>query len=938
MGGAVFNPHPMKMPEWRDEVKQRLATLKLEPVREAEIVEELSRHLDDCYAESLARGATPEAAHHAALAELSEDETLRRELSRVERRAAPEPIVLGTNRRRNMIADIWQDLRYGARMLVKSKGMTIIALLSLAAGIGANIVIFSIVNSILLRPRPVAQPDRLVELYTSDHESLYNYTSYPSYLDFRERNEVFTGLAAYRGTLFKMGSGEQVEEVLGETVSGNYFDVLGVRPFKGRAFLPEEDRTPGSHPVAVISHSLWLRRFNADPDVIGKTITLDNVTLTIIGVAPQEYTGMGRGLAIDVWAPAMMAPQLAPEVGMPKLTSRGDRWVTLIGRLKPGVTLEQARARFDLLTRELREAHPEEWRQRRGDTGETYELSVTILPESETRIHPGDEARTAVYALIALLMAIVNLVLLIACMNLANLLLARAVARRKEIAVRLALGASRFRLIRQLLAESALLALIAGAAGMAIGLWLLDLFIAFMPPLLGAVRLALDVRLDWHVLLYALVFSTLTGMLFGLAPALQASKADVVKALKDEASLFAGGYRQSRLRNGLVVAQVTFSMLLLIGAGLTLRSLEKLRPTRMGFESENMLVATLELNERQYDPQRSQGFYLRLSERISALPGAQAVTSASVIGGFSGRRIGVEGYQPGPNEDMQIRSNTVGPRYFTTMKIPFVEGRDFDERDREGAPCVAIVNEAFARRYFAPEGRALGGRLINRWRDPVQRCEIVGVVRDDKLQSLREEPLPAYAFPFLQFHERRISMLVSATGDPGSLTLTVRRAIQSLDPNISIIGVKTVSEHFNTMLFPLRVFGLLIGACGALVLLLAAIGVYGVVSYSAAQRTREIGVRVALGAMERDILKLVVGQGMKLVMYGLGVGLALSLALMRLLTSSLFRIDLLFGVNATDALTFIGVTTLLAGVALAACYLPARRATKADPMVALRSE
>jgi putative ABC transport system permease protein len=924
------------MSEWKDEIKKRLAPLKLEPMREAEIVEELAQHLEDRYAELLSSAAAPGEAYRMALAELNESATLQRELLRVEQQVAQEPITLGTDRRINMIADLWQDLRYGARMLVKNKGVTVIAVLSLAAGIGANTVIFSIVNALLLRQRPVAQPDQIVELYVGDHESLYEVASYPCYLDFRERNDVFTGLAAYRATLFKLGSGEHVEEVVGEVVSGNYFDTLGVRLFKGRAFLPEEDRTPGAYPVAVISHSLWRRRFSADPEVIGKTITLDNITLTIIGVAPPEYNGISHGLAIDVWAPAMMAPQLSPEVWESALTNRGNRWVNLIGRLKPGVTIEQARARFDLLTREMREAHPEEWRPKREETGQTQELSVTILPESETRIPPGMHA--PVYALIAALLAIVNLVLLIACMNLANLLLARAVARRKEIAVRLAMGASRFRLIRQLLTENALLALIAGASGTVIALWALKLFMTLMPPLPGGIRVALDVRLDWHVLLYTMAFSTLTGMLFGLAPALKASKADVGKTLKDETGLAAGGYHQSRLRNGLIVAQLALSLLLLIVAGLALRSLEKLRPTRMGFESENVLIASLRLDEQQYDRARSQEFYRSLSERIAALPGAQAVSLSRAIPGLPGSsraRVRIEGYQGGSNEDMMVDSNVVSPRYFTAMKVPVIEGRDFDESDREGAPCVAIVNEAFARRYFAPEGRALGRHLI---KPQGQLCEIVGVVRDDRFQSLRTEPRPAFAFPLMQSHETRFNLLVNATSDPGSLALAVSRAIQSIDPNIHGVGVKTVGEQFNTFLFPFRVFGFLMGACGALALLLAAIGVYGMVSYSAAQRTREIGVRVALGAMEGDVLKLVVGQGMRLALYGLGAGLALSLALTRALASSLVGLESLFGMNVTDGLTFFGVTALLAGVALLACYLPARRATKVDPMVALRCE
>jgi predicted permease len=716
--------------------------------------------------------------------------------------------------------------------------------------------------------------------------------------------------------------------------------VLGVRPLPGRAFLPEEDRTPGAHPVAVISHSLWRGRFNADPEVIGKTITLNNVAFAIIGIAPPEYAGMTRGLACDVWAPAMMAPQLDPGIGLPLLTHSGNNWVTPVGRLKPGVTLEQSRARIDLLTRELRDAYPEDWRRQRGSAGETHELSVMVLPESETRIPP--EARAQFYAALAVLMTTVNLVLLVACMNLANLILARAVTRRKEIAVRLAMGASRFRLIRQLHTESVLLAFVAGAAGMGLALWLINLLIAFLPSLHEGIRVALDVRLDWHVLLYTLVLSTLTGILFGLAPALQASKADVVKALKDESGLFAGGYSRSRLRNGLVVAQLSLSLLLLFCAGLTLRCMEKLRPTRMGFESENVLIAGITLDESQYDRPRSQEFYRRLSERIAALPGVQALSSGSDMPGLPGdsiASIGIEGYQALPNEDMAIDSDIVGARYFTSMKYPVVEGRDFDERDREVAPCAAIVNEAFARRYFAPDGRALGRHLIKYGSQPPnQLCEIVGVVRDNKRQALTKELRPAFAFPQMQSDATWFNMLVFATGDPGSLTPAVRRAIQSLDPNISLSGVKTVREHFNTMLLPFRVLGLLIGACGAMAMALAAIGVYGVVSYSATQRTREIGVRVALGAMDKDILKLVVREGMRLALYGLGAGLALSLALARLLKSSLVGRELLFGMSETDALTFVGVTTLLAGVALAACYLPARRATKIDLTVALRCE
>ena len=928
------------MPDWRDEIRQRLADLKLEPTREAEIVEELTQHLEDRCSELTAAGVTPAEAERRTRAELHGRDLLIRELRRLERQVTLEPVLLGTNRRSNMITDFWQDLRYGARMLFKSKGFTVIAVLSLAAGLGANTVIFSLVNSILLRPRPFAHPDQLVELYTSDKQKLYQPASYPSYLDLRERNEVFSGLAAYGVMQFKLGGTEQVELVWGESVSGNYFDVLGMRPVMGRTFLPEEDQPTGANPVVVVSCGLWHRRFSADPELIGKTLVLNNTTFTIIGIAPQEYTGMIRGLASELWVPASTKPQLEPKNGLALLTSRGNRWLTLIGRLRMDTTLEQARTHFDLLSREMRDAHPEEWREKRGETGEVRELFVTILPESETRIHP--DARAAAYALIALLAVIVNLVLLIACMNLANLLLTRAVTRRKEIAVRLALGASRFRIIRQLVTESVLLASIAGAVGVALTLWLLKLVIAFIPPLPEGFRVALDLRLDWHVLLYTLVFSTLTGLLFGLAPALQASRADVIAALKDDSGVFAKGHRRSRVRNALVVAQVALSLLLLIGAGLVLRSLEKVTPTSIGFESDRVLVAPFRLDEEQYNRARSQEFCRQLSERITSLPGVQAVSLVDYVpGGLLGRTrrsVGIEGYEAQPGEDMQVDASIVGPRYFTTMGFPLIRGRDFDERDVDGAPCVAIINEAFARRYF-PEGEALGRHLIKfTWQKPNQLCEIVGVVSDNKWQSLTKEPLPTFAFPLLQSHQTGITLLVNAAGDPGTLTLPVRRAIQSLDPSIPVNDVQTVREYFSSALYPYRIFGFLTGACGVVAVLLAAIGIYGVVSYSATQRTREIGIRRALGALEKDILKLVIGRGMLMVLYGLSSGLILAVALTRVLTSPIFELELLFGVSSTDALTFSGVTLLLASVALLACYLPARRATKVDPMIALRYE
>ncbi len=829
------------------------------------------------------------------------------------------------------------DLCYGGKMLWKSKGVTFVAMVSLAIGIGANSAIFSIVNSLLLRPRPVAMPEQLVELYSGDQENPYQTSSYPSYLDFRERNEVFTGLAAYSIRQFKLGGGtNQVEQIWGETVSGNYFEVIGVPAYRGRTFIAEEDVVPNRNPVVVIGHSLWERRFNSDPSLIGKTINIDNQQLTVIGIMPSQYTGMMRGLAAEIWLPAMMLPALERSLGEARLNNRGAKWVTMVGRLKPDVTIEQARARFDLLSKEMQAAYPDEWTDKEDNSVSEY--FVSVLSESQTRVHP--QMREAAYAVAALLFVIVNLVMLIACMNLASMLLARAVARRNEIAVRLALGASRRRIIRQLLTESVLLSTIAGIAGILLAMWLLDLLMAFMPALPEGIRIALDLQLDWRVVVYTIAISTITGVFFGLAPALQSSKADVSTVLKDDSTVATRRYRKSRLRMSLVVAQVAFSLLLLIGAGLVLRSLEKIRPTRLGFSSENVVVAPLVLDEREYDRRKGHEFYRNVSERVGALPGVQAVSLfEGMPGGFmsqSRRSVEIENYKPGPGESLHLESVLVGPRYFTNMKVPIVQGRDIDERDQDGAPCVAIVNEVFAQRYFRGAGPSLGKHL-SRGRDAQRQvCEIVGVIRDNNWQALQKELQPLFALAVMQTNYGRMTLLANTTADPASVVASVRHAIRELDPNMPVTDVQTIGENFSVVLYPFRLLAVVVGACGLMALLLATIGIYGVVSYSVAQRTRELGIRMALGAVRGDILRLVVGQGMILVAWGLGLGLVLGFALTRVLTSSIFETELLFGVSATDSLTFAGVTILLALVALAACYIPALRATKVDPVVALR--
>jgi predicted permease len=893
--------------------------------QEQDLRDQIQAHLEEAVEEYLQQGLTPAEARRRA----------RRDFGGV---AQVEEAC--RDARGPWLRDLSRDVRYSLRTLRRSPAFAAIAIVSLAVGIGANTALFSLVNSLLFRPRAIADPGRIVELYTGSRSEPYETTSYPSYLEFRDRNEVFTGLAAYTTRQFNLGDANQVEQIWGEVVSGNYFDVLGVTPATGRGFLADENRIPGRDPVVVIGHDLWHRRFNGDPNLVGQPIVLNGRKLTVVGIAPPQYTGMFRGLASEVWVPAMIMPLLEPARGSDMVASRGSRWVAMIGRLKPDVTIEHVRARFDLLSREMQAAHPEEWRSMRPETGAVRELFVSVVTEAEGRIHP--EMQVGAYAVGALVFVIVNLVLAIACMNLAGMLLARAVVRRKEIAIRLSLGASRFRIIRQLTTESLLLSMTAGVAGFVLTVWLLGLLVAFIPALPEGIRPALDLRVDWRVLAFAVGFSTLTGVLFGLAPALQSSRTDVSTVLKNDAMAFSAGYRRSRSRKALVVGQVAFSLLLLIAAGLVLRSLDKVRPTRLGFSSEHVLVASLNLDVTRYDRARSQEFYRQVAERVAALPSVQSVSLVNNMpGGFlSGSRQSteIEGYIPAPGENLDIEVNFVGPRYFTNMKVPIVQGRDFDERDRDGAPCVAIVNEAFVRRYL--DGAGLGRHLIKFQSAAVgrQRCEVVGVVRDDQFQSLQKEVRPFHALTLDQSYRRRMTMLVSTAGDPASLTPAVRRVILALDPHMPVNDVRTLRDHFSAIVYPFRLLGVVMGTCGFMALLLATVGIYGVVSYSVAQRTREVGIRMALGALKTDILKRVVGEGMAVVGWGLALGLVLSGALARVLTSSLFPIQRLFGVSATDTLTFGAVTILLALVALAACYVPALRAARVEPIEALRCE
>jgi predicted permease len=871
---------------------------------EREMDEELRFHIQMRAQENIERGMSPEEARLEALRRFGNFERTK-ELCRDVRGG-------------RMIETLLQDLRYGFRRMLKNPGFTAVATLSLALGIGANTAIFSLVNTVLLRPLPVAQPDELLSVFPMSRDNFVLAFSYLNYLDFRDRNEVFTGLLLSRFAPMSLSHQGNNERIWGYLVSGNYFDVLGVGAARGRTFLPEEDRTRLSNPVVVVSHGCWQRRFGGDPALVGKSIILNGHSFTVIGIAPEGFFGTEIAYTPEVWVPLMMQEWIEP--GNDYLDKRNAQNLFATGRLKPGVSRAQAEASLNLLAQQLGEEYP--------DTNE----GQTIILTPPGLIHP--ILRGPVISFTGALMAAVGLILLIACANLANLLLARATERRKEIAVRLALGASRLRLIRQLLTESLLLSFAGGALGFLLAFWTVDLVARFKPQI--DFPLTIDLKTDARVFAFSLLVSLLTGMLFGLVPALQSTKTELVPALKDATSQ--GSYRRSRLRSGLVIAQVALSLILLIAAGLVVRTLQHLQKMGPGFDPENALMMSVDLGLQGYDKTRGQQFYRQVTERVQSLPGAQSVSLANFIPlslNYNSISVYVEGQEPVRGANVPtVMDATVGLNYFSTMGIPLVAGRDFGEQDNENAPLVAIVNETFARRFFPgpnPVEGALGKRFSYKSAGG-PFAQIVGIARDGKYFSIGEDQRPFIYFSLLQNYESSAILLVRTSSDSKAMIGSIRNEVLKLDSNLPVYDVRTLTEHMGLSLFPARIAAALLGAFGLLALSLAAIGIYGVMSYTVAQRTHEIGIRMALGAQPRDVLRLIVRQGMTLAVIGLVIGLFGALTLTRLMSS------LLYGVSATDASTYFFISLLLAIVVLAACYVPARRATKVDPMVALRYE
>jgi len=824
------------------------------------------------------------------------------------------------------------DLRYGFRVLAKSPGFTAVAALSLALGLGVNTAIFSVVNAVLLRPLPVDDPERLVAIYhrSSGDSAFYSSSSYPDYEYYRDHNDVFSGLMAFDRLPMNLRIGERTERVPAEIVTGNYFSVLGVKPVIGRAFLPEEDRTLGAHPVVVLGYGLWQRRFGGDPGLVGRTIALSGHSFTVVGIAPRDFHGtvLDWGDPPEIWAPMMMYREAVPAfTDLDPLHLRGMHWLLVRGRLKPGVTVAQAQAAMAVLSVQLEQAYPERSKRLGGDR----RWEAVLLPAAQATFWPA--YRSSIVSYLGLLMAVVGMVLLIACFNVANLMLARATVRQREIAVRLALGAGRGRLIRQLLTESVLLSLLGGAAGLLVAVWTAEFLSSFHRPF--SIPLSVNAGLDGRVLGFAFVVSLLTGIFFGLVPARQASRFDLVSALKVDVSGIRAGLRGLGLRNGLVIAQVALCVLLLIAAGLFLRTLRNAQAEDVTVEAGNVLLFQVDPATLGYTESRGRLFYAQLLERVRSLPGVRSAGLVSIVP-LGGVRGGTDVTVPRPEaplerQTLQVNVNWVSPGYFQTIGIPLLGGRDFTERDTAGTPLVAVINEQMARRFWPGEDAV--GKQFQLTRPP-SAVEIIGVVRDGKgkMRNFREQARPCFYVPLYQHYCPQMTLEARTAGDPVGMLAAVRREVQALDKDLPLGELQTLKSHLDNALSQERMTVVLLSALGLLALTLASVGIYGVMSFSVVQRTPEIGIRMALGAQASEVLRMVLRRGVVLILTGLGIGLGAAYVATRFIAS------LLYGVSATDPATFAGISVLLAGVAVLATYIPARRATKVDPMTALRYE
>jgi predicted permease len=811
---------------------------------------------------------------------------------------------------------MFQDLRYGARMLLKNPGFTAVAALTLALGIGANTAVFSIIGSVLYPPLPVTEPQQLVSVYGAVKGN-YDGTSFPDYIDYRDRLQSYNGLAAYGRVPLKLRTGDDTEEVGAELVTGNFFSTLGLGAAMGRLLTADDDRMAAA--VAVVSHRMWRERFGGDPQLIGRSVNLNGQEFMVVGVAPESFNSilLDWGKQPQVWIP--MAHHLTAFRGIDVLFNRDTRWLMAVGRLKNGVSIEQAEAETKNLAGQLAASLPQ------NDEGR----SVVLFSTAQTRFWPG--RRDEVVRVLALLETIAALALSVACFNVANLLLARAAARRKETSIRLALGAGRRRLVRQWLTESLLLALLGAGAGLLIAVWLMRLPVSFQSPF--KVALAIDPRLDQRALGFTLLITILTSIIFGLAPAWQSARIGLANALKETAGRGQSSERAG-LRSALVVAQVALALALLAGTGLLVRSLWQMRAIDPGFNADRVLLVRLDLDPREYDDAKRLAFYRQAMERVAALPGIEAASLTNnvplSIVGITPRSVEAED-APAQREQDRVAASPdyVSPGYFRTLGIRLTAGREFSVLDSKGAPPTVIINQTLARRLW-PNQDAVGRRIkVAREKEPLT---VIGVAPDVKYRSLIDPPKPYFYLPLFQQPNYVARLQARTAGDPMLSVSAVRQALREVDRNVFIGEVSTINGEIEAALSQTRLTATFAGLLGGITLLLAMTGLYGMMTYSVTQRTQELGIRIALGARPADVLYLVLRQGLKLALAGVAVGLVVTVALTRLMA------NLLHGVSATDPITLVVTAVSLTFVAALACYLPARRATRVNPLEALRHD
>ena len=899
---------------------------------EPEIVDELALHLADLYSEAVSDGLDQTAALERALAALPRSSaTFARELESASRalpglivdrwRAKDDGFPPSNGARWTMIGDLRRDVRYAVRMLARTPAFTFVVCMTLALGIGANAVIFSAVDAVMLRSAPVADPEDILSIYTTsaDRRDPFSGSSFLDYVDLRDSG-IFTAVAAYASIPLVLHSGGVNEPLIGELVTGNYFDVLGVRIAPGRTFTADEDRSGAQQRVVIISHEAWSRRFAGDAAIVGRTITLNGHPYTVIGIAPRGFTGPVLGRVPEMWAPAALQPELRPpSAGVRRtlghsnlLDERGLRWLNIVARRTAGSSVDAAAAAANLVAERLEKNFA------RSNAGRRF----TVVPLGE-----GPGVRASAWPMLRLLSLAVLLVLLIACANIASLLLVRAVSRRREVAVRMAVGAGRARLVRQWLTESVLLGLAGAAGGLLLAVW--------GSPLLHQFGIPDDVPLgvNGRVLLFALVAAVGSGLLFGLAPIVHTLRKDTIAAMREEGGAVASGAHSTRLRSTFVVVQVALSLVLLVGAGLFLRTLHAATSVDLGYRIDNVLVGEVNLDVRGYAPPAGQQVYARILERARTLPGVEAVGGARVTvlsGAARTHAVSTDGLplrEDGSNA-MDVRGNTFTEGYFETLGIPIVRGRNFLSSDAAGAPPVTIISERLVARLFP--GADPIGRMI-RFGNTTEH-QVVGVVPDTVYRNGIEQNAPPTAYvPLAQSYESGMTLHIRTRGNPNELVAPLRRAIQEIDPQLVLNRPGTLRELFVQSVGDQRMMAILVGASGGLALILAAVGLYGVMAHMASQRRNEIGLRLALGAQPGSILQLMLGEGLRLVLIGSVLGLAGAFAGVKYLETQLF------GVRPTDPLTFALVCTMLVAVGAAACLIPALRAMRVNPAIALRA-